>query len=65
VIEWARERSLACLSLTTFRGVPFNGPFYASAGFRMWDDAPPQIEAILAGEAARGLNDRCAMRLDL
>lgn len=64
-IDWSREHGFACVSLTTFRSVPFNGPFYASAGFRMWDDGPKDIQAILAGEATRGLKDRCAMILDL
>ncbi|MCR5880377.1 GNAT family N-acetyltransferase [Phenylobacterium sp. J367] len=55
VIAFARGAGFRRLSLTTFRDVPFNGPFYASAGFRFWDDAPPEFDAILAGEAARGL----------
>jgi GNAT superfamily N-acetyltransferase len=65
VIDWARVRGFACITLTTFRSVPFNGPFYASAGFREWTDAPPEIGDILARENARGLNDRCAMCFDL
>ena len=65
VIDWARAHGFVCVSLTTFRSVPFNGPFYASAGFREWDDAPPEIRDILAKEAARGLKDRCAMLLEL
>lgn len=65
VIDWARARGFAFVSLTTFRSVPFNGPFYNSAGFREWEDAPAEIRDKLAEEAARGLNDRCAMRLDL
>lgn len=40
-------------------------PLEASAGFRLWDDAPPEVAAILVSEAARGLNDRCAMVIDL
>lgn len=65
VVAWARDRGFRRISLTTFRDVPFNGPFYASAGFRIWEPAPPEIEALLAGEAARGLKNRCAMVLDL
>lgn len=65
VIDWARATAFASISLTTFRSVPFNGPFYASAGFVEWTDAPADIQAILAGEAARGLNDRWAMILRL
>ncbi|HVI32910.1 GNAT family N-acetyltransferase [Phenylobacterium sp.] len=65
VVAWARDRAFRRLSLTTFRNVPFNGPFYASAGFRIWDPAPREIAALLAGEAARGLKDRCAMVMEL
>ena len=65
--EWARERGLAVLTLTTFRAVAWNGPFYASLGFVEPSPAetPAWLEAILAKEAARGFKDRCAMRLAL
>ncbi len=33
VCEWARELSFEAVTLTTFRDVTFNGPFYASLGF--------------------------------
>jgi GNAT superfamily N-acetyltransferase len=66
VIEEARRSGLASLSLTTFRSVPWNGPFYASCGFAFWDgDFPPDVAAAVAHEAERGLTDRCAMRLTL
>jgi GNAT superfamily N-acetyltransferase len=32
-LEWAAARSYPQLTLTTFRDVPWNGPFYASEGF--------------------------------
>lgn len=65
--EAARARGLARMSLTTFRHIPWNGPFYASFGFREWPpaDAPPAIRQALAQEGARGLPDRCAMVMDL
>jgi GNAT superfamily N-acetyltransferase len=67
VADWARARGFACLSLTTFRSVPFNGPFYASFGFREWpaEDAPPTIRQRLMHEAQEGFSDRCAMHMDL
>jgi len=66
VIDWARGEGLASLSLTTFANVPWNGPFYRSCGFEMWDgDFPPDVAAAVADEAERGLTDRCAMRLVL
>lgn len=64
---WARAHGLTALSLTTFRNVPWNAPFYASFGFREWDpaDAPASIRQALLYEAAEGLRDRCAMVMDL
>jgi GNAT superfamily N-acetyltransferase len=65
--DWARANGLQALSLTTFRNVPWNAPFYASFGFREWDqaEAPASIRESLAYEAAEGLADRCAMVMDL
>ena len=66
VIDWARRERLAALSLTTFRSVPWNAPFYRSCGFELWeDDLADDIAAALADEASRDLKDRCAMRLTL
>lgn len=64
---WARAHGLKALSLTTFRNVPWNAPFYASFGFRDWppEDAPASIRQALSYEAAKGLADRCAMVMDL
>ncbi|MCR5875724.1 GNAT family N-acetyltransferase [Phenylobacterium sp. J426] len=64
VVRWARDAGLAQLSLTTFRSVPWNGPFYASLGF-VEDARLPELQAILAAEADKGLSDRCAMVLAL
>ncbi|WP_293901202.1 GNAT family N-acetyltransferase [Phenylobacterium sp.] len=67
VADWARAHGFACLSLTTFRSLPFNGPFYAAAGFREWtpEAAPATIRQRLMYEANAGFKDRCAMRLEL
>ena len=66
VIDWARREGLAALSLTTFRSVPWNAPFYRSCGFQAWTDGlAPDVEAELQIGAAKGLKDRCAMRLQL
>lgn len=62
---WARARGLQRLSLTTFRAIPWNAPFYARVGFREWTDPPATLAQRLRQEAARGLPDRCAMVLDL
>ena len=63
-IGWARDAGLSHVTLTTFRGVPWNGPFYASLGFAE-DDRLPALQAILRAEAGKGLKDRCAMVLTL
>jgi GNAT superfamily N-acetyltransferase len=64
VIAWARGEGMTFLSLTTFRGVRWNGPFYASLGFREVTDSP-RLAGIVAEETAKGLPDRCGMVLGL
>jgi len=62
----ARRAGYRAATLTTFRAIPWNAPFYARLGFKLLDAPhPPALAAILAEEAARGLTDRCAMRLVL
>ena len=66
VADCARGAGYSSLSLTTFRSFPWNAPFYGSCGFQVWrDELPADMAAHLADEAARGLKDRCAMRLPL
>ena len=67
VITWAKAEGFTTMSLTTFRNIPWNAPFYESVGFRDWppDDAPASIRQALLKEAAFGLKDRCAMRMVL
>lgn len=66
---WATGRGFTALTLTTFRDVPWNGPFYARLGFAaLKDDAlSPALMRILDREAAAGLprGRRCAMMLPL
>ncbi len=61
----ARNSTFRALTLTTFRGVPWNAPFYARLGFDEVTalDAHPRLAAELAVEADNGLNRqrRCAM----
>mgnify|MGYP006276787129 CR=1 FL=1 len=69
----AAGRGCARIVLTTFREVPFNGPFYARHGFVELDPDgtdgrfTPELGAILDAEAAAGLDRaaRCAMARDL
>ncbi|MEM1414560.1 MAG: GNAT family N-acetyltransferase [Myxococcota bacterium] len=65
----ARRRGLESVTLTTFRDVPWNAPFYERVGFEglPGDLLGPRLEGILRDEAAHGLvaENRCAMRLRL
>lgn len=68
VCDWARESGLPAVTLTTFRGVPWNAPFYAKLGFRELDRAKwtPSLARIVGEEAGRGLEPerRMVMRRD-
>ncbi|CDX41557.1 Acetyltransferase [Mesorhizobium sp. SOD10] len=65
----ARRRGLSAVTLTTFRTVPWNAPFYRKFGFRILEDAEidGRLDSLLGDEAEHGmaLDQRCAMRLDL
>jgi RimJ/RimL family protein N-acetyltransferase/N-acetylglutamate synthase-like GNAT family acetyltransferase len=66
VVEWASGRGFPSVSLTTFRDVPFNAPWYQRRGFLVLgdDELGPELAAIRAYERARGLDvaPRVAMR---
>jgi ribosomal protein S18 acetylase RimI-like enzyme len=66
-IAHARRRGLASVTLTTFRNVRWNAPFYAKLGFAELapSETPPWLAAHIADETARGFEDRCAMRIAL
>ena len=65
----ARRRSLAAVTLTTFRAVPWNAPFYRKFGFRILEGAEidRRLASLLEDEVEHGMpsDQRCAMRLDL
>ena len=57
VCEWATASGFSMLTLTTFRDVPWNLPFYTRLGFV---EIPrgllrPELAALVSDEAARGL----------
>lgn len=64
VVAQAASLGRAEVTLTTFRDLPFNAPFYAKLGFRILDDAglSPMLRATLANEARLGMTGRVAMR---
>ena len=65
----ARPSGFAALTLTTFRDVAWNGPFYARLGFAEVPEHElcPRLAGLLADEERRGLPRarRRAMRLSL
>ena len=67
-LQWARDAGLNAVTLTSFRDVPWNAPFYQRVGFRVVDDPPPGLAALRAAERAEGFDrfgPRVAMRLVL
>lgn len=49
---WAKEEGFSLLTLTTFRDIPWNGPYYARLGFRELsdDELSSDLRAVLDAE---------------
>lgn len=65
---WASSNGLPAVTLTTFRDVPWNGPFYQRLGFHVVYDLSPGLVAVRQHERAIGDDDfgpRVAMRKEL
>ncbi len=60
VVAWAANEGWPSISLTTFRHLPFNAPFYARLGFEEIPPAAltPELRDILDEEARSGLDPR-------
>jgi len=58
VCEWAAEAQYQAVSLTTFRDVPWNMPFYARLGFNVVPDSElsPALRGVVDDERRRGLD---------
>lgn len=69
VCEWARAAGYEAVTLSTFRDIPWNRPFYESIGFRSLgeEELGPGLRQLRAREAAMGLplGKRVCMRRDL
>ena len=69
VCDWAAESGLEAVTLTTFRGVPWNAPWYRRVGFRDIGTAEldDELRRILRAEVDHGLDpdQRVAMRRPL
>jgi GNAT superfamily N-acetyltransferase len=66
VCDWTVEQGFPEITLTTFRAVSWNMPFYAKMGFEVVPEANqrPTLRAVVDDETARGLDPetRCVMR---
>lgn len=66
VCRWAEQHEYLAVTLTTFRDVPWNMPFYARMGFEevRADLLSPALQAVVQDEARRGLDParRVAMK---
>ncbi len=63
VLEQAQQRQLPGVTLTTFRDLEFNGPFYRSLGFVEIPEGQqsPTIASLVAAEQASGMVQRIGM----
>jgi len=68
-IAAARQGGFRVVTLTTFRDVPWNAPFYRRLGFQILepDKVSQRLHGVVAEESLRGLpaEYRCVMRLNL
>jgi GNAT superfamily N-acetyltransferase len=69
VCEWANSAGFAAITLSTFRDVPWNAPFYARLGFRTLteDELTEGLLQLREAEADQGLpiSKRVVMRREL
>jgi GNAT superfamily N-acetyltransferase len=58
VCDWAAGNGYASVTLTTFRDVPWNMPFYERLGFRVipTPELSPALRAVVQDETWRGLD---------
>lgn len=54
--EWARNSGYATMTLTTFRDIPWNAPFYETLGFAEIDELAPQLHKHREDEIRLGLD---------
>ncbi|WP_058234461.1 GNAT family N-acetyltransferase [Devriesea agamarum] len=69
VESWARAQGSHWITLTTYRDIPWNGPWYERLGYRLFPEAQwgPHLKAVREQEIAHGLDlaPRIAMIKDL
>lgn len=69
ICDWARESGIPAITLTTFRDIPWNAPFYQKLGFRILEAGeltPSQLQ-IVEEEERHGLKRelRVMMRYEI
>ena len=57
-VSWAREQHMDAVTLTTFRDIPWNAPYYERCGFIVIADENvlPGLREVRLSEAAHGLD---------
>lgn len=69
VCSWAGKNGHKCVTLTTFRHIPWNAPFYRKLGFRVMttEEFSPDISYRVNDEHEQGLlkKERCVMIYEL
>lgn len=67
VVMWAGAQGFASITLTTFRDVPWNCPYYEKLGFRIVSTLTPALQALVDEQATWGLDPslRVVMRRPL
>jgi GNAT superfamily N-acetyltransferase len=69
VEQWARPHGISAITLTTFRDVAWNGPYYERCGFRTLrpDEVTPGLAAVRRHELEQGLDQwpRVCMRREV
>ena len=56
VVAWAAGQRLGSVTLTTFRDVPWNCPYYEGLGFRIVETLSPALQSLLDEQAGWGLD---------
>jgi ribosomal protein S18 acetylase RimI-like enzyme len=67
VVAWTVAQELPSITLTTFRDVPWNCPYYEKLGFHVVSTLTPALQSLLDEHAAWGLDPslRVVMRRSL
>ena len=56
VVAWTAAQDLPSVTLTTFRDVPWNGPYYEKLGFQVVTTLTPALQALIDEQATWGLD---------